>query len=270
MTERRRRAIAGKRPVLELQPRDLDIMECILRLGGHLNGDLLALQFWGSRDSDPARRRLRRLLDYKVLSATLAGSQQPNLYAVTKCGLDALLAVREGLTELQLAPPLRAATGIRHGQLVAAIRLYTAALADTGFGELIRWSGGRSAFAAELGLTAARIAPDGIAELRIGSTLGIAFIEADVGTESVALQAKLARYARYLDGRKHTELWLVAAGGPARMANVEAWCKEADIGRRTRLFAEAMLFARPAVMPVSRLYRVWAACSPKTADGGGE
>ena len=52
---RRRRAIPGQVPVIELQARDLDIIECILRLGGHLSADLLALQFWGTCQSDPAR-----------------------------------------------------------------------------------------------------------------------------------------------------------------------------------------------------------------------
>ncbi len=265
---RRRRAIPSQVPVIELQARDLDVIECILRLGGHLSADLLALQFWGTRESDPARRRLRKLLDAKLLSATLVGSRLPNIYFVTRRGLDALAAERPNLEQLRLPEPVRTVAGLRHAELVSAARLYLSALADARHGQLLCWSGGRSQVANDLGLPAAHIAPDGIAELRMGSSEGIALVEADVGTETSALRAKLDRYGRYLVDRKGMQLWIVAAGGPARQATVEQWCKEANVGRHTRLFAEADVLVRPAKAPVARLFKLWAASDPERAGGG--
>lgn len=265
---RRRRGLPARAPVVELQARDLDVVECILRLGGHLSAELIALQFWGTRDSDPARRRLRKLLDARLLSATLVGSRLPNIYFATRRGFDALVAMRPDLGSLRLPEPVRTVAGLRHAELVSAARLYTSALVDARHGELIRWSGGRSQTANDLGLPAAHIAPDGIADLRLGATEGIAFIEADIGTETTVLRQKLDRYAHYLAERQRMELWIFAAGGSARRAAVEAWCKEANVGKWTRLYAESDVLARPAIRPVPRLSRLWSASGPERAGGG--
>ena len=124
--------------------------------------------------------------------------------------------------------------------------------------------------ATDLGLTAARIAPDGIAELRLGRTDGIAFVEADAGTETAALRNKLERYAAFVGDRKGLQLWLMAAGGPARLATVEAWCEAAGVAGFTRVFPAADLLVRPAMQPVARLHLLRAARSPERGDGGAQ
>ncbi len=251
-----RRGVPGKAPVVELQARDYEVLECLGRLG-HLPSDLLAAHFWGSATSDPAIRRLRRLLDARLVAVTLVGSRSCNMFSLTGRGLDALVGQVGELEGVAVAEPIRAAASLRHRTLVNAMRLYLAALADAGHGTLLVWSGGRCAVAGDLGLAGQRIVPDGVAELQMQRTRGFAVCEADTGSEGVELKGKFAKYAAYFatSARVGVQLWVAASGGDKRIETVAHWAREAGIGQRTRLFREGELYVRPALAPVARLDR---------------
>jgi hypothetical protein len=261
--DRKRRGIPGKRPVLELQPRDYDILECLGRLG-HLGADLLAAHFWGDKESDPARRRLRKLTDLRAISVTLVGARSANLYSLSRVGSEYLVGARGELDGVHLHDPVRAAAGVAHGQLVASFRLYLAAMAEAGHGQLEQWSGGRGAEADELGLRAAHIAPDGIARVTLYSgarrSSGFALVECDIGTEGTAMRSKLAAYMAYFGHgtAPNVQLWIACAGGPQRRATVLRWVWAAGLQARTRIYPAAVLLERPAVAPIPRLDRLGA------------
>lgn len=257
--KRRKRGIPSKAPVLELQSRDLDLLECLGRLGP-LGSDLLAAQFWHDAASDPARRRLRKLTDLRAVAVTLVGARSANLYCLTRTGLSLLVGARGELDGVRIHEPVRAARGVAHGQLVAAFRLYLSSLSAAGHGELLAWHGGRSEVAATLGLKAAHIAPDGIAEVALGRGAGVVFAEADTGSEGLELRAKLGRYADFwlADPAAKSQLWIAASGGPARLATVAKWAAEAGLQSRTRILPAAMLWERPALAPPPRLDRLGA------------
>lgn len=256
---RRKRGIPGKVPVLELQCRDLDLLECLGRLGP-LGSDLLAAQFWHDAASDPARRRLRKLTDLRAVAVTLVGARSANLYCLTRTGLSLLVGARGELDGVRIHEPVRAARGVAHGQLVAAFRLYLSSLSAAGHGELLAWHGGRSEVAATLGLKAAHIAPDGIADVALGRGAGVVFAEADTGSEGLELRAKLGRYADFwhADPAVKSQLWIAASGGPARLATVAKWAAETGLSSRTRILPAAMLLERPALAPQPRLDRLGA------------
>lgn len=95
--KRRRRGLSGEPSVIELTERDLNIIEFILKNKGHASTELLATIFWGSSDANQASRRLRKLLDSKLLSVTVIGSRLPNIYFVTQHGLEVFVAKRSTL-----------------------------------------------------------------------------------------------------------------------------------------------------------------------------
>lgn len=255
-TKRLRRGIPGKVPVIEIQDRDLNILECLGRLR-HVPTDLLAAHFWGATNSDPAMRRLRRLLDAKLVKVTLVGSRSCNVFSLSARGYDVLSSCRGVLDGVRIAEPIRAAAGLRHATLVAAMRLYLSALSDAGHGELLRWSGGRSAVATELGLAACHLQPDGIGELQMRRSCGFAVCEADTGFEHAELQSKLRKYQAFFGLRTESavQLWIAAEGGDGRIATVERWVKEAGLARWSRVFRSADLYQRPALPPAPRLDR---------------
>lgn len=233
-------------PTVMLTARDYELLQ-LLGLCGYATTVQVARDLFPS--ADRASRRLRQLYDAGLVRVHLAGSRRPNLLSLSGTGRDVLAAAVGDVPGLQLpsAIPLHA---IDHHLGVVDMRLQFAALAERGLLQFHAWHGGRSELAAETGLTGAKLVPDGLVELTLG-TPGVVAVEVDNGTERIggALAQKLARYRGPLLARTVTELWLWASGSAARLEGIRRACVEADIARRTRLLTPAEAADRPARLP---------------------
>lgn len=251
MARRLRTKPASIRPNVSLTPRCLEVLYCIATLG-RVSTEQVAREFFPSVDR--ARRRLRQLTDARLLDAVLVSSQSSNILTARRETLLALADQGFDVSGLKPATPPRL-SAVFHELLVVELRLYCANLQSAGHGELLGWDAGRGESARALGLSQARIAPDGILRLRLGSTEGLVVAEADCGFEDAALAEKLERYGLWLPTQTRTELWLVAEGSEARLRRVATLCNQAGISRFTRLLTPQHLKARPTLPPVPRLAR---------------
>ena len=211
---------------------------------GYISTEQLARELFPNVDR--ARRRLRQLCDARYIRVTVTGSRAQNLVSLTPSGRDALEAALGGEVDgLQLPGPIALAS-VRHHLAVVDMRLALAALRDAGIGELIAWHGGRSRRADEAGFATAKLAPDGLADVRLGNSTGLVAVEVDCATEGTRfLRAKLERYTSLLAVREKTELWLLAEGTASRVVAVSRLCEELGVARKTRLHRYADVVRRP-------------------------
>ena len=252
--KRKGRSVRTEGLQLDITTRDLEVVECILRLGGHVSATLLLVHFWNSTKSDAGSRRLRRLYDEAILTRYVTAFNAPIVYGVSKAGRE-LLAMHTNVDGISAPERLVALVALRHTTLCQAARLWLAAMSDAEIGRLLQWSGGRSNVAVALGLPEAHLVPDGIAHLELtdgqGSTSRevVAFIEADIGTETDSLRQKLMKWSAYLGEQPEgsAELWLFVAGADARRDRVATWC--APVARWARFIPESTLLQRPALPP---------------------
>lgn len=249
--KRKRTARQKSSGVLVLTPRDLDIL-ALLGAVGYASTAQVARDLFPSENR--ARRRLRELFDAGYVSVSTASSQAPNILSLTPVGRSALLQVA-GDVPAQLAGPVRL-LGLQHHLAVVDVRLWLSALAAAGEISDFSWSGGRSERAAELGVTAAGLVPDGICEFSAGGEDQLLAVEVDCGSESAGeLSGKLARYGRLWQRLPELQLLVVAAGAPG------------GAGRLVRLVHGAGL-AGAAVVEVEHVVRRPALSLPWPAGRG--
>lgn len=262
--DRRKRCIPGERCVVEIGPRDVEILDAVARCQ-FLDSTQIAREFFHSHDR--ALHRLRQLVDARLLNATLVSSRRPNLYSCTRSGLEALKDHGHAGEGFRLPPPIRA-SAVAHLALINDVRLYCGVLAQAGHGELLEWNSGRGQDARAAGLDQRGLVPDAIVALQLANRELTVFVEADCGHETADLEAKLQRYSLLLPGQA-TELWLACLGDRTRLLAVVRMCQRAGVDRSTRLFTRLDLVVRPAKPPVPMLAQLSDAFSGRHRAAGG-
>ena len=241
----RRRAVRvrARAPVVVQTRRDLDILT-VVGLARYVTTEQIARDFFPS--ADRARHRVRALFDAGLVTVMVIDSARPNLVALTRRGLSAVLAEAPGLDgRVGLAGAVRL-PAIAHHVAVVDARLFAAGLAARE-GVPLRFEGGAGALAAELGLPALRLEPDGVVAFGSGATRATVAVEIDLGSEGLkVLGAKFERYAAAFGSSALDVLWLVVKAGDGRLASLRAAVAASRIAERTTVIPHGHLLVRPA------------------------
>lgn len=240
----------GKAGPVVLTPRDYELLQ-LVGITRYLSTEQVARELFPTVDR--CRRRLRALFDAGLVRVTLAGSTKPNLVSLTRHGLTTL--AREDPTlgvSLHLPGVIRLA-GIEHHLGVVDARLYLAALARRDGGTVQAFESAAGALGRALGFANGPLRPDAVARLAFADGATTVALEVDTGSEaSRALAPKFARYRDIL-GSVVEELWVIASGGPGRLAHVAALAAAAGVGEATRILPVELVRARPVVAPPGRV-----------------
>ena len=226
-----------------LTERDLEVLRLVGAVG-YIATEQIARELFPNLDR--ARRRLRQLFDGRYIRVAVTDTRTQNLVSLTPAGRDALEVTHGGPVDGLVLCGAISLSSVWHHLAIVDVRLAMAAMKSAGIGELLEWNGGRSQRSINAGFAAAKIAPDGIADIQLGATTGVVAVEVDCATEGTRfLKSKLDHYARTLPTLAKTELWVLALGEPRRLDHVRRLCDESGIARKTRLFSHADVLRRP-------------------------
>lgn len=238
MRDRAKRAKARSKAVSRICPRDLEALASVARCGFLTTTQLARLHFTDS--VRVAQRRLRCLLDHRLVMASLQSEQlhRPTVFRPTKPGLELLLDGEHNLGERTQISRLPKPAKLRHAIAIRDIAVVAQLLAARG-----SWTLDRTRFDSDLAsepvLRAAGLIPDLLLEVRVPSGEVSLFVEVDCGTEPLAtlvskvdrydeLRAGAAEYARaevlfIVEGEKRTvRLRGLVEGRRARVAEASA------------------------------------------------
>lgn len=229
---------------LVLTERDLELLT-LTGLCRYVSTNQLGREFFPTLDR--ARRRLRALFDAGYLGVALASSTLPNLISLTRKGLAMVSETQPELSSrLGFAGTIRL-QGVRHHLGVVDMRLYAAAIGTLRGSPLVRWSNGGSERLKELGLTAHRLVPDGVAEFRAPQSRVAVAIEVDLGTEALPVLArKWTKYRRVAGDGALDALWVYVDAGAARLATIVEQLSVHDLADWARVFGSEVV-RRPVV-----------------------
>jgi len=262
----KRSAVRRRATPMFVTERDLDAL-VLVGLTRYLGADQLARALFPN--SDRCTRRARRLFDEGLLQKVVLSSRRPDLLALTGKGIAFVEKRRPEVADrLRLAGPIRVA-GVAHHRAVVDSRLYAAGVGELRQAPLTRWSGAGDSAAAALAL--AGLKPDGIAEFATADGPATIAVECDLGSETQrVLTSKFSRYRAAASSAALDGLWVVAAGGPERLATVERLLSAAGLDEFGRVIPHGHTIRRPVEdLPPRTAPSGWAD-SPNMLLGGGQ
>lgn len=228
--------------------RDLRLLGS-LAWAGYLTTSQVARLHFPSRRT--AQRRLRALLDHRLIKAHLQGPAVhiENLYTLTARGVARLESKGANNVAPSRAPrPQKLAHGLAVRDVFLAVRVAEAAglfvLEDFRFDDDL---------AKEPLFRSAGLVPDGLALLQVNDHRHVLGCEVDLGTETARfLRAKLASWASLLSSRALGDAsLLLLAPSPARLCNIDRL--RVGVGCPGSIILGAELAADP-VAAFSRLF----------------